>query len=507
MFQLAQNDQPVPSKGGLLDVARRSLSSGVDLRVVWNALIRRQSVVFATLAGFLLLAVLYIAVTPARYTATTQIMVDPSDVRVVEGSINPNPQFSDNLLQVESQVRVISSDNVLRRVITDERLDADPEFGGRSGSGLRDLARSVLESFGLMQSSPSVDPVRLALFELHRATTVKRTERTYVVEVSVTTKERDKSMRIANAIARAYVAEQTAAQTILARRATQELTARLAEQRANVRDAEERVENFKARNAIIRANDHLVSEQELNDVNNQLGIARLQTSAAASRVAQIEAAINAGSDPSAISEATQSQTLVNLRAQAAEISSRESAQTSMLGPRHPAIVEIRAQTERLRNLIKEELKRLASTARTDHDRARANEAALTGRLNQLKREVLGTNDAMVTLRELERDVQANRAVYETFLTRSRETRELERLDTKNIRVISQANTPLNRNWPPSNSVIFLIATILGLTGGIGLVLMLEWKAIAATQRPKAIDGPLISGTDMPDAPAARFIAS
>ena len=46
----------------------------------------------------------------------------------------------------------------------------------------------------------------------------------------------------------------------------------------------------------------------------------------------------------------------------------------------------------------------------------------------------------MTLRELERDVVASRAVYESFLVRARETGEQERLDTKNIRVISQGRS-------------------------------------------------------------------
>jgi len=67
----------------------------------------------------------------------------------------------------------------------------------------------------------------------------------------------------------------------------------------------------------------------------------------------------------------------------------------------------------------------------------------------------------VTLRELERDVQASRAVYESFLVRARETGEQERLDTKNIRIISRADLPLRRSFPPSNTILALAALILG----------------------------------------------
>jgi uncharacterized protein involved in exopolysaccharide biosynthesis len=72
------------------------------------------------------------------------------------------------------------------------------------------------------------------------------------------------------------------------------------------------------------------------------------------------------------------------------------------------------------------------------------------------------------LRELEREVDASRAVYESFLVRARETREQERLDTVNVRVLSDAQPPLDRSWPPRRLVLLLAALAAGLLGGVGL---------------------------------------
>jgi Mrp family chromosome partitioning ATPase len=74
------------------------------------------------------------------------------------------------------------------------------------------------------------------------------------------------------------------------------------------------------------------------------------------------------------------------------------------------------------------------------------------------------------LRELERDVQANRAVYEAFLMRARETGEQGRVDTKNIQVISWATAPLKRSFPPSNTLLALAALMFGLAAGSGIVI-------------------------------------
>jgi succinoglycan biosynthesis transport protein ExoP len=132
---------------------------------------------------------------------------------------------------------------------------------------------------------------------------------------------------------------------------------------------------------------------------------------------------------------------------------REAEQMTSLGARHPAVIEIQAEAERLRRMVDDEVHRIAISARTEYESARANEETIAANLDKLKSNAMTTNEAMVTLRELERDVQANRAVYEAFLVRARETGAQERLDTKNIRVISQADIPLRRSFPPSNLLL------------------------------------------------------
>jgi Mrp family chromosome partitioning ATPase len=86
------------------------------------------------------------------------------------------------------------------------------------------------------------------------------------------------------------------------------------------------------------------------------------------------------------------------------------------------------------------------------------------------------------LRELERDVQANRAVYESFLVRSRETGEQEQVDTKNIRIISKADPPMYRSSPPPSMILGLAAALLGFASGVGIVIMRD-SAEEAAPRP------------------------
>ena len=166
-------------------------------------------------------------------------------------------------------------------------------------------------------------------------------------------------------------------------------------------------------------------------------------------------------------------TVTALRAQHAEIVRREAELTAKLGPRHPAVAEIRAQARDLRRLINEEIARIGQAAYNDLVRARSAEAALSRSLEETKREATATNEALVRLRELQREADSSRAVYEAFLMRARETGEQQRIDTTNVRVISKAEPPQYRASPPRNLILLMIALVIGIGAGIGLAFFRE----------------------------------
>jgi uncharacterized protein involved in exopolysaccharide biosynthesis/Mrp family chromosome partitioning ATPase len=367
-------------------------------------------------------------------------------------------------------VRVLGSDAVLRRVVTGLNLDKDPEFVG-SRSPLRALGDDLLVAIGLRHDAASEDRTLAALTELKRHVVVRRDERTYVVGVDVTTRDPEKSALIANAIADAYLAEQTQIRADAARQVSQSLSGRLKDLRDRLRDAEEKVEDYKARNNMVGANGLLVNEQQLSDINNQLAAARVRIADAKARLDQITLVQKTKDENGAFPAALQSPTITALRSQYAEIMRREAEELTTLGPRHPAVLDIQAQADRLRHMIDSEIDRTAVAARTEYESAKASEQTIAANVKTLEGTTVDTNQAMVGLRELEREAQASRDLYQAFLVRARETGEQQQIDTKNIRVISRADMPLRRSSPPSSILIALGALLLGAAAGAGIVLV------------------------------------
>jgi Mrp family chromosome partitioning ATPase len=122
-------------------------------------------------------------------------------------------------------------------------------------------------------------------------------------------------------------------------------------------------------------------------------------------------------------------------------------------------------------MIDDEIDRAAVAARTEYASAKATEQTLAGNFETLKRTATNNNEALVGLRELERDAQASRDIYQAFLARARESGAQEQVDTKNIRVLSRADLPQKRSSPPPSLLVALGAMMLGAAAGTGIVLV------------------------------------
>ncbi|MBU6461945.1 MAG: hypothetical protein KGK01_02275 [Bradyrhizobium sp.] len=453
-------DQPIgQAKAGVTQVTQRTPAgfSILELsRVLWQ---RKAAIAAAGLICACAAVAVGKSLTP-KFSASAELYVDPRELQLVDRELTPRAQDLSGLaMVVESQARLITSNNVLLEVIQSTGIDKDPEFGGVS----RGILATMLRLIGIHPRT--ADDTKLgqmaALDALNRHVTVKKTDRSFIVDVDVWSCDPAKAAMLANALAHAYLTESRNSQATAARRATKDLSGRLMELKERLRNAENALAIYKAQNNFVGTQDTLISDQQLSASNQRLAAARAAKLDAQAKYDQIESSRRAATDSGAIPEALQSPTIANLRAQYAEARKRYAELASELGPLHPSLRQMEKQVEDLRRTINEEVDRFATAAKNDLTRARDYEASLNKALDAQKRQSVEMSQAAVRLRELERDVDASRDVYQAFLKRSRETEEQESLNTSSARIIGEATVPQHRAFPPGMSVIAMIGFILG----------------------------------------------
>ena len=462
-------DFSTPIRGEPVQVTLpRDLARDPDARTIARRLWRGASFIVLGALFMVASAVAILGLLTPSYTSSIQVLIDPSDLRVVDNDVTARvPQADSGTSLAESQARVIQSENVLRRVIQKLHLDEDEEYAKPDSDN--PVLVWTKTALGMMPPAGSRDPANIALDTLTQKLTVRRAERTYVIEVGVQSREPEKAARIANAIGEAYFAEEAGARNEAARRTSDALAGRLTSLRRDVEQAEGQVVRFREDNQLVVSSGRLLTDQQLGDLNQQLVTASIKTAESRSRLEQARKMKNADAN-TALPEMLQSLEMQALRQQYATLSRNTAELATRLGERHPAMAEQYAQQRDLQRLIQREKERIIETSQKDHDRAIASETAIRRNLDRAKTETVASDRANVGLRELERTLEARRGVYEAFLRRAREASEQERLNSTNVRIISAATPARQRTWPPSPKIVLPVALVLGILMGAGIAL-------------------------------------
>ncbi len=434
-------------------------SIGFDDIFVWL----RDGVRWIAIALILSVAAAFayaVTATP-RYTVYTDLVVDPSNLNVVSDDVfTSNPQRDAQLLEVESKLRVLTSRNVLQRVIDGLRLADDPEF----------VKPSPLDWLKALISAPDGKAGKelAALRALSERVEARREERSFVVALEVWSEESARAVTLSDAIVEAFEAELFQAAAESAGRVAQNLNARLDELRRNVTEAEKKVEDFRRDNGLQSTNGELVSNQLSGELNTQVLGAQQRFIQAETRYKQMGAAVASGQTASA--SVFESANMTNLRQQYNVLQQQIGSMQLTYGERHPRLVAARSERTALEAAMKDEARRILERAKADFDREQEALDALRGKADDEKSNVFTDNEAQVQLRALERDARSKAAIYETHLARAQQITERQQIDTTNIRVISRALPPKSRSWPPRTLVLLVGGAVLGLALGIAAAL-------------------------------------
>ena len=424
------------------------------LTILW----RHKVLILLSILTCLAIGIAYVAVTPPRYAATAAMLIDPRLGKTV-GSDPNMPGFVADTAAIDSQIKLFTSQTVLSRVAEQCRLKDDPEFNGSR--------RSLLQRL-LHPNAPVTDGVDLKTLE--DAITIKRPERTYVVEIDVLAQDPKKAAAIANAVTQAYIADQVSSRVGSAKEDTQYVSDKLDKLSAEIRDIDNKIETYKSKNKIIETSGLRSNEQQVTDLTKALGDARARESDARARLAEIDRMAKQGQLASS-NEALRSQTIERLRQQQGETEQNAARLAKTLGARHPEMIEVRERQARLRELIREELERVKGSVRGEFQAAKSNETQILAEIDQVKTQSAEMSRKLVPLDQMQRNRAVLRSSFDRF-AQVNDTLAQQGAQSPPGRVIAVARPPVSPSQP-KKTIVGLISLSTGMFVGLAGALFAE----------------------------------
>jgi len=458
----------------------------IDLAALLKTLWRRRMLI-AVCVGLAVLATWFTisGITPI-YTATSQVMIESRRSRVIDTK-DALTQMPPQMITVLSEVEVIRARNIAQRVAQSQNLFADPEFNAAlrppENNRLTDSVFALLGEiqetlFGAAQGtalSPEAREQRqrnAVVGAVNGRVDVSPVPQSMVIRISFQSPDPEKAARIANAFAETYVTEQLEAKFEAIRRASGWLTGRLEDLRSQVIDSERAVAAYRQSNNLIESRGQTLSQQKISELNSQLVLAQAKRAEQEARVARIETLVKGGRSVEAIDDLADSPLLLRLKEQEAQLSREASELGARYGERHPQMAKVRAELVDARRRIQTEAERQLQAMRSELAIQRERIGGLTAQIKSSEGAILEQSRAEIRLRELEREAQANRVLYEAMLSRFKETGDQEPIQQPDARIIAHAQPPQAPSHPRRN-LLLVGAVLVGLLVGGTLVLVLE----------------------------------
>ena len=425
---------------------------------------------------------------PRQYDAVATIQIDPRKKTIV--SLDAVlPDIAGDTATIESQVEVIKSKVIALKVIDALGLRHDPEFDGvpattAPGSAAREAARNDArrsieaaeairrvtgpDATTIGSDRPERDAVTAVFASRLKAVRIRNS---LVVEITFRSKDPVKAARIANTIAEVYIRDQIDMKIKATGLAADLLAPKLDGLRAKLTEAEQKVARFKSENGIIDAEGQLLSEKHLARMLEQSVTARTVTAEARARYEQMQAILRSGNRTN-VGEVIQSPSIRTLKDQLARSTKQEAELLTKYGLKHPEIAKVRAQIADIEGQISSETDKILVNVKNEYEVAADRERMLEQNLSQLKSQQSVTKEMTVQLRDLERESETSRKVFEAFLARYKQTLETQDLHLPDARIVEKADVP-STAAAPKRKQIALIGLVLGLGLGMGLAALME----------------------------------
>ncbi|NHN83600.1 succinoglycan biosynthesis protein exop [Acetobacter musti] len=341
----------------------------------------------------------------------------------------------------------------------------------------------ILTRFGSPPDNKPLTPaerLQVARDILMKHVTILNDGRSYIITVTARTDRPELSQSIANTYADVFLDFKRRMKIDATWRANGLLDEQIVPLRERLRKAEQAAETYREKNGLISAEmEHsgspgtqgssiTVADQQLVETNRELIRAQADLDEKRARASQMRD--NGGASNTV--EALSSPLVQQLQGQETQLNARIASLASTAGDANPELLAARAAAAHVHQQIGVAISRISSSSSKDLESAESRVNELTLEVRKLESRVAQENEANVTLKQLESEANAARAVYQDYLGRFAQTSTEATLQEPEAELIARAEKTLGVSGPPRTQYMAIALLFSGIVG-VGTALVLD----------------------------------
>lgn len=460
---------------------RRAFSRGIqpvrtekppDLLAWWRVIRKRRWTVLT--AFFVLFATVLIGSIYEKpvYQAKALIEIDRED----PGAVNPQEvlqldEVSDAYL--ETQYKVLASDDLAERVIHQLRLDKKAEFQS-SALALPWTASASPVPPTPIDSAAAPDPLvqETVLNHFRDRLDIRPIRHSRAVELRFDSQDPQLASQAVNAVVENYIQKNFEAKWDAAQKASGWLSQQLQELKAKLEKSEDDMQKYAADNGLLyletgNGDEESVVNQSVREIQDEL------TKAEADRFEKesIFRLLQSG-DYGSLPGVFDSKLMQDLTIRLADLQREHAQLAATFTEDYPKVKENQSQIVEIQSSLERERRRAAQKISNDYFAALRREKLARQAFAQSQAEANQAAEKSVQYGILSREVDTNKSLYDGLLERLKEASVSAGLKSGNIRIVDPGTVPF-KPIAPNYPLNLGLATFLGLGLGVSMAFLKE----------------------------------
>lgn len=443
-------------------------------RVIWRAHWKIAWLVLLACA----LAMAILSFIPAQYIGSATLLIKEKTPPLLTFQ-QVTDSSSGTVDYLQTQLALLQSRDLAERAVKKLNLTTNPVTDPRQQPQSWFTPREWLVNLDLGQWWPALDflipqqvtPTETDIFNevtqnLMKRTDVKFVGKSQLLNIEVLLPDPDLAAATANAIAQGFIDSQFDNSLKSSQTNASWMNSRLVELRNNLRIAEDKLQAYREEQGLVDVGGvATISANELEMTGNRMIDARRNLAEAESRYRQVQALSNGDLSRLSSVPAVLSNALVQkFQAQQAKAQAKVEELSGRYGPKHPTLIAALAELRTATDSLRLQVRQVVASIEQDYQLAKASESSLHKSFNSNKTQIQDISRKEFQLRELQREVDSSRALYETFITRLKETAATSDMDSTKARIVDPAIVPLEPSKPRKTLIMVIVAIAAALIG-------------------------------------------
>ena len=451
----------------------------IDFQKYWKTLVRRKWTIFFITVLCVVLAFFMAKIATPIYQAKVTVKADP---------IQPNASASDQYIMnsmvflfYETQYEIIESRNIAESVV--KKLDLVDEYK----KDLRDIHSNINETDFLSEMKSVIfgerddkdltlndDNLRINLANSIQASlSVSGGKQSQIIDILYTAADPTRAANIANAIADSYIEFGLESRLGAIKDTSKWLSAQLDDLKSTLQESEDKLALARNQSGLMDSEQQArIVNTQLSNLNSELLKAQTEMSEAEELYAQVRGLSKERGEYFSIGQVLQNQTIRDLVRDESSAKQRFDELSKRYGPKHPKLISAQSDLAAAESTLSREVDKIVENISKEYALAKLKVANIQKLLNETKNELQSLQTSGFEIARLEREVENNSRIYESFLSRLMEADVSGDYDASNIRIIDRATVPIYPVQPVAAKYL-IFGGLVGLFISIILVMLQE----------------------------------